>query len=161
MFEAVERQSFFIYATLVASVLDVSVAIALIPQHGALGAAIGSGSAQMLCVGTLWALAIRRYHVQLPWRFLGKVVAVSVVAALAAFVIVRRTSPVVGLLLGSTAAAIIFLVLADLARIFEPEDLARFRVLVEACPAALAAPVNMTFSWLSRRTVPATTEELL
>lgn len=161
MFEAVERQSYFIYGTLVASALDVAVAVLLIPRYGALGAAIGSGCAQMLCVGTLWTLAIRRYHVQLPWRFLGKVVGISLAAAAVAYLTVLNTSPLVGLLLGSTLAIITFLVLADVAQVFEAEDFARFSVLVKACPAALAPPVNLTFSWLSRRTVPAQTEELL
>ena len=161
MFEAVERQSYFIYATLIASALDVTVAIALIPRYGALGAAIGSGGAQMLCVGTLWALAIRRYHVHLPWRFLGKIVAISVVAAAVAYLVVLRTSPVVGLLLGGVLSTITFLALADLAHVFEAEDLTRFSMLVKACPAALATPAALTYSWLSRRTIPAQTEELL
>ena len=161
MFEAVERQSYFIYATLIASVLDVTVAIALIPHYGALGAATGSGGAQMVCVGTLWTLAIRRYQVRLPWRFLGKVVAISLVAAAVAYLAVLKTSAPVGLLLGSVLATVSFLILADMTQVFEEEDLARFRVLVKACPAALAAPVNLTFSWLSRRTIPSQTEELL
>ena len=161
MFEAVERQSYFIYATLIASALDVTVAIALIPRYGALGAAIGSGGAQLLCVGTLWALAIHRYQVRLPWRFLSKVVTISIVAAAVAYLAVWKTSPWVGLLLGSVLSTVTFIGLADLTHVFEAEDLARFRVMVESCPAALAAPVNLTFSWLSRRTIPAQTEELL
>ena len=161
MFEAVERQSYFIYATLIASALDVTVAIALIPRYGALGAAIGSGGAQMLCVGTLWTLAIRRYDVRLPWRFLGKVVGISVMAALVAYLAVLRTPALVGLLLGGVLATVTFVVLADLTQVFEAEDLSRFSVLVKACPAALATPAALTFSWLSRRTVPAQTEELL
>jgi O-antigen/teichoic acid export membrane protein len=161
MFEAVERQSYFIYATLIASALDVTVAIALIPRYGALGAAIGSGTAQMLCVGTLWALAIKRYDVHLPWRFLGKVVGISVIAAIVAYAAVLKTSPLVGLLLGSVLAAVTFILLADFAQVFEAEDLTRFSMLVKACPAALATPANLTFSWLSRRNTPSQTDELL
>ena len=161
MFEAVERQSYFIYATLIASALDITVAVALIPKHGALGAAIGSGCAQTLCVATLWTLAVRKYHVKLPWRFLGKIIGISLVAAFVAYLAVLKTSPLIGLLLGSVLATITFLVLADVAQIFEAEDLTRFSVLVKACPAALATPAALTFSWLSRRMVPAQTEELL
>ena len=161
MFETLERQSYFIWATLLASALDIAIAIALIPRYGALGAAIGSGFAQMLCVGTLWGMAIRKYHVRLPWNFLRKVVAISIVAAIVGYLAVMRTAPIVGLLLGAVLSTVTFLVLADLAQIFEPEDLTRFKVLVESCPAALSAPVNLTYSWLSRRGTAAQAEELL
>lgn len=161
MFETLERQSFFIATTLAASVIDIAVAIFLIPKHGALGAAIGSGVAQMLCVGVLWFLAIRKYGVRLPWQFFGRVVAISLVASAVGYACVVRTLPVVGLLLGGVLSTITFLALAGLFRIFEEEDLKRFGVLVASCPAALAAPVSLTFGWLSRRSVPAQTEELL
>ncbi|MGI4756884.1 MAG: polysaccharide biosynthesis C-terminal domain-containing protein [Janthinobacterium lividum] len=161
MFESLERQSYFIAATLVASVIDVAVAVALIPRYGALGAAIGSGVAQMICVGALWFLAVRKYGVQLPWQFFGKVAAISTVASGVGYLCVVRTPPLVGVLLGGVLSTITFLVLADLTRIFEEEDLQRFKVLVAACPAALAAPVNLTYGWLSRRAVPVQTEELL
>ena len=147
MFETLERQSLFIAATLVASVVDVAVAVLLIPRHGALGAAIGSGVAQMLCVGALW--------------FFGRVVAVSVIAATAGYLCVWHTTPLVGLVLGGLVSTGLFLLLAGLLRVFEREDLQRFAVLVEACPAALAAPVTLTYNWLSRRLYPVQTEELL
>lgn len=161
LFETLERQTYFIYATLGASVIDVAVAIALIPRYGALGAAIGSGVAQMICVGTLWWLAIHKHKVQLPWLFFGKVTGISAVAAIVGYLCVMRTPPVVGLILGGVLSTLTFLALAGLARVFEPEDLNRFKVLVESCPAALAAPVNLTYSWLSSRMDGAQTEELL
>lgn len=161
MFETLERQSFFITATLVASVIDVAVAVLLIPRHGALGAAIGSGVAQMLCVSALWFLAIRKYQVRLPWQFFGRIVAISVVASAVGYACVVRTPPVVGLILGGVLSTVTFLVLAGMLRVFEREDLQRFGVLVESCPAALAAPVNLTYGWLSRRVAPVQTEELL
>lgn len=161
MFETLERQSYFIAATLAASVIDVAVAIALIPRYGALGAAIGSGVAQMICVGVLWFLAIRKYGVRLPWAFFGKVASISVIASLIGYLCVVRTPPLVGLVLGGVLSTVTFLVLAGMLRIFEREDMQRFKVLVEACPAALAAPVNLTYGWLNRGLAPAQTEELL
>ncbi len=168
LFETLERQSYFIWTTLVASVIDIAVAAALIPRHGALGAAIGSGVAQMLCVGVLWFLAVRRYAVRLPWRFFAKITAISAIAACLGYLPVMHMAISTGVIAGSilTAsgallAALAFLVLAGAAHVFEAEDLPRFRALVEACPAALAAPVSLTFSWLSRGISPAQTEELL
>ena len=161
MFETLERQSLFIGATLAASVIDVAIAVLLIPRYGALGAAIGSGAAQMLCVGALWFMAIRKYHVRLPWLFFGRVVAISVFASLVGYLCVLRTTPLVGFVLGGVSSVLTFILLAGLLRVFEQEDLQRFRVLVDTCPAALAAPVNLTYGWLSRRVAPAQTEELL
>ena len=161
MFETLERQSYFIAATLAASVIDVAVAIALIPRYGALGAAIGSGVAQMICVAALWALAIRQFHVQLPWVFFGKVAAVSMVASAVGYLCVLRTPPVVGLVTGGLLSTLTFLLLAGWARVFEREDLQRFKVLVESCPTMFAAPVNLTYSWLDRRMTAGQTEELL
>ncbi len=161
MFETLERQSYFIAATLGASVIDVAVAIALIPRYGALGAAIGSGVAQMICVAVLWLLAIRKYDVRLPWQFFGKVAAISTVASVVGYLSVIRTPPVVGLILGAVLSTVTFLILAGVTRVFEEEDLVRFKVLAESCPAGLAAPVNLTYSWLSRRVSPMQTEELL
>ncbi len=161
MFETLERQSYFIAATLAASVIDVAVAIALIPKYGALGAAIGSGVAQMICVGALWFMAIRRFNVHLPWNFFGKVAVISTLASAIGYLCVIRTPPLVGLILGGVLSTVTFLVLAGVTRIFEEEDLVRFKVLAESCPAALAVPVNLTYSWLSRRMSPMQTEELL
>ena len=159
LFETVERQTYFIWVTVFASVLDVSVAWWLIPRLGAAGAAIGSGTAQIMAVSALWAIGIRRYGIRLPWGFLAKVTAISVAAAAVAYPVVTHVPAWLGLVMGSAVAAGVFLGLAWLLRVFEPEDLGRFKVLVDLCPAALAAPVTLTYSWLSRRVTP--TEELL
>jgi hypothetical protein len=105
-------------------------------------------------------LGIRHYRIALPWGFLAKTTLLSAVAGGAAFAVVAHTRPVVGLVAGGCLAVIVFVGLAALFRIFEEQDLARFKVIVDACPAALAAPVNLTYSWLSSRVAPAVTEEL-
>ena len=161
LFETLERQTYFIWATIVASVVDVSVAIALIPRHGAVGAVIGSGAAQALCVCTLWFLGIKRYQVRLPWIFIGKVTLISAAACAAAFVVVLHGSPLVGLLGGGLVATIVFLVLAPMLRLFEGEDLSRVKILVDACPKVLATPAQLTYSWLSRRVEISAPQEIL
>ena len=161
LFEAVEKQRYFIAATILASVVDVAIAWLLIPKYGALGAAIGSGGAQMLSISALWALGISRYDIHLPWRFLGKVTASSAAACATALVFVYTLPQLPGLLLGGVAAVILFIVLAAWWRIFEEQDLKRIKVLVDACPAALATPANLTYSWLSRRAGAPLTQELI
>ena len=159
LFETVERQKYFIWVTIVASIIDVFVAYTLIPRHGAVGAALGSGAAQFFAVSALWAIGIRTYKIRLPWGFLGKVTGISIVSAAASYAVVTRVPALAGLIFGGMVAAVSFLMLAWLLRIFEAEDLTRLKVLVDACPAALATPVTLTYGWLSRRITP--TEELL
>lgn len=160
LFEAMEKQQYFNWVTVVASAVDIGMAWVLIPRFGAVGAALSSGSAQILAISTLWALGVRQYRIQLPWAFLGKIAAISSVAAGAAYAVVRSTIPVVGLIVGGCLAVLLFLLLASLLRVFEEQDLARFKVIVDACPSQLSAPVNLTFSWMSRRIAPVVTEEL-
>jgi O-antigen/teichoic acid export membrane protein len=161
LFEAVEKQKFFIWATIVASAIDVGIAWWLIPRYGALGAALGSGSAQVVAITTLWVLGIRRYQISLPWAFLGKVSLISALAAVTAYGIVAHTPPIVGLLVGGSVAIVVFLGLAALLRVFEEQDVARLKIIVDACPKIFSSPVNLTYSWMSRRVAPAITEELL
>lgn len=158
LFEAVERQKYFIWATLGASVIDVGVAWWLIPQHGAVGATIGSGVAQTLAVITLWVFGIAQYRIRMPWAFLAKVVFASGIAASCAYAVARVLPPLPGLLAGTAVACAVLLVSAWLLRILEKEDLERLKVLVDASPSVLAAPVQMTYSWLLRRV--SITEEL-
>lgn len=160
LFETVEKQRYFIYSTIVASVIDVAIAWLLIPKYGALGAALGSGAAQVIAITALWTLGIRQYRVRLPWAFLARIATISAVAALCGGAVVWFSNPLVGLIGGGAVAVVVFLILAAWLRVFEQQDLARFKVLLDSCPASLAAPVNLTYSWLSRRVAPAT-EELI
>lgn len=151
LFEAVERQKYFIWATLGASVIDVGVAWWLIPTYGAVGATIGSGVAQAIAVVALWTQGVIRYKVRLPWLVLAKVVTISLVSASAAAAIAHSMGPLPGLLAGSVVGGGLFCVLALAVRLLEREDIERLKVLVDASPSVLAAPVQMTYSWLLRR----------
>lgn len=158
LFEALERQSYFIIATLIASVIDVGVAWWLIPRHGAVGATIGSGLAQAVAVIALWVQGVTRHHIRLPWTFFGKILCISTVAATAVVAITRHTSPVVGLVLGSGVGGLVLISLGLLWRVLEREDVERLKVLRDASPSILTAPVQMSYSWLLRRV--SVTEEL-
>ena len=68
-----ERQSYVILATVLAGIVDMSVAWYLIPAHGAVGACIGSGAAQVMAVGMMWAVGIYLFKVKLPWMLVAKI----------------------------------------------------------------------------------------
>ena len=157
LFESIDRQKFFLFATVIASFVDIGVAWYLIPSLGALGACIGSGTAQVTAVGLMWAIGISRHHIRLPWRFFAKVTLISIVAALAAYAVSVRLLPVWGLIGGSSVAIVTFFLLAYIFKILEPEDSSRFKVISAACPRALAGPMNHAFDLLTKRMEPDST----
>jgi O-antigen/teichoic acid export membrane protein len=84
LLQSAERQGYVILATVLAGVVDMSVAWYLIPAHGAVGACIGSGVAQVMAVGIMWAVGIHLYKVKLPWLQVAKISFISVLASLTA-----------------------------------------------------------------------------
>jgi O-antigen/teichoic acid export membrane protein len=157
LFESLDRQKFFLIATVIASFVDIGVAWYLIPSLGALGACIGSGAAQVTAVGLMWAIGISRHQIRLPWRFFTKVTAISAASALAAHAVAMRLSPAWALTLGSLAAIVVFFVLAYAFKILEPEDSSRFKIISAACPRALGGVMNQAFDLLTKRMEPNST----
>jgi O-antigen/teichoic acid export membrane protein len=94
LLQSTERQGYVILATVLAGIADMSVAWYFISSGGALGGAVGaclgSGTAQVMAVGMMWAIAIRLYQVKLPWMLLAKVASISVLAAFTAHWIALR-----------------------------------------------------------------------
>ncbi|HWJ47444.1 MAG TPA: polysaccharide biosynthesis C-terminal domain-containing protein [Candidatus Udaeobacter sp.] len=151
LFESVDRQKYFLVTTVIASFVDIAVAWYLIPAHGALGACIGSGVAQVTAVGLMWIIGIRQYKIQLPWGFVWKVTAISASASAAAYVVISRLGPLAGLIAGMVTASVVFLILAYAFKVLEPEDCDRFKVVSNACPRALAVPMNYLLDRFTRR----------
>lgn len=145
-----ERQSYVIWATVLAGIADMGVAWALIPRHGAVGACIGSGAAQVTAVGLMWAVGIHLYGIKLPWLQIAKITAVSIAAAVVARLIATPLRPLWGIILGGSASLVTLLVLFYLLRVLEPEDRARFTVLSGMLPRSMRGPVDKIISILVR-----------
>lgn len=154
LLQSAERQNYVILATVLAGVVDLAVAAYLIPAHGAVGACIGSGAAQVMALGTMWAVGIHFFKVKLPWMQVAKVALISTVAALTAHFIAIRFSPLWAIVWGGSASMIVLLGLFYLMRVFEPEDSARFKTLTGLLPRPIGDPVNMLFLRLVRPAFP-------
>lgn len=157
LFESVDRQKYFLVTTVIASFVDIGVAWYLIPAHGALGACIGSGAAQITAVGLMWAVGIRQYKIELPWGFISRLTAISITASLAAWEVSRRLAPLPALIGGALTATAVFLLLAYIFKMLEPEDCSRFKVISNACPRPLANPMNFLIDRFTRRMAPSST----
>lgn len=146
LLQSAERQVWVIGATIFAGIVDIAVAWMLIRAHGAVGACIGSGIAQIMAVGTMWAVCIALFRVQLPWTYLFKVAFISALASVTAFTIAARFSPIWAILLGGTASLTVFFALLYLLRVFEVQDRDRFVTLTSALPASVAGPLDSFLS---------------
>ena len=150
LLQSLERQTHVILATVLAGVVDISVAWWLIPAHGAVGACIGSGAAQIMAIGAMWGVGIYLYKVKLPWVLMAKITFISVVAALTAHVVAERFSPLFAVVLGGCVSLGILFVLYSLMRVLEPQDRTRFGILTGTLPRAIATPINSVLSLLIR-----------
>jgi len=150
LLQSAERQGYVILATVLASIVDIGVAWALIPVHGAVGACIGSGVAQITAVGIMWAIGIRMFHVKLPWMVTAKIAAASTAAALCAHFVAAPLPLLLGVLLGGCASLLVLLVLTYLLRVLEPEDRDRFAILTGILPRPLATASDKLLSLLVR-----------
>jgi O-antigen/teichoic acid export membrane protein len=150
LLESLERQRYVIAATILAGVIDISVAWYLIPAHGAVGACIGNGVAQLVAVGLMWMVATRLYKVKLPWLQVAKIAFCSALASLTAHYIAMRMAPLWGILCGGSASLFVLFGLFYLMRVLEPEDHGRFKLLAGMLPKPLAGPVDNLLSLLTR-----------
>jgi O-antigen/teichoic acid export membrane protein len=148
--QSTEQQGYVILATVLAGIVDIGVAWYLIPAHGAVGACIGSGAAQVMAVVIMWAIAIHLYKVKLPWRQIAKIVFISVLASLTAHSIAVQLAPVWAILCGGSASLIVLFTLFYLMRVLEPEDRSRFDTLTGMLPKSIATPAKMALDLLAR-----------
>jgi len=145
-----ERQSYVIVATVLAGIVDIGVAWYLIPAHGAVGACIGSGAAQVTAVGMMWAVGIHLYGVKLPWLQVAKITFISILASLTAHFIAMQLAPLWAILCGGSASLIVLFGLFYLMRVLESEDRDRFHILTGMLPKPIAGPADKIISLLIR-----------
>jgi O-antigen/teichoic acid export membrane protein len=150
LLESMERQRYVIAATVLAGVIDISVAWYLIPTHGAVGACIGNGAAQLMAVGFMWMVAIHHYKVKLPWFQIAKIAMISALASLTAHLIAVHFSPLLAIMFGGSAAFIVLISLFYLARVLEQEDYNRLRILTEMLPRPIVHPMGKFLTVLIR-----------
>jgi O-antigen/teichoic acid export membrane protein len=150
LLQSCERQSYVIFATVLAGVIDLSVAWLLIPHHGAVGACIGSGAAQITAVGLMWAVGIRLYGIKLPWAQTAKIIAISLVAAAVARSADIVFRPLLAVLIGGTLSLVTLFVLFYALRVLQPEDQERFNVLNRMLPKRIGRITDKLVSVLIR-----------
>jgi O-antigen/teichoic acid export membrane protein len=150
LLESTERQGYIIGCTVFAGIVDLSVAWYLIPAHGALGACIGNGAAQLLAVLLMWMFAMQLYQVKLPWLLVAKVTFISILAALPAYLISIRMKPLLAIPCGGIVSLTILFGLFYAMRVLEPEDHSRFAIMIRMAPRPVATMLDRLLVVLTR-----------
>jgi O-antigen/teichoic acid export membrane protein len=135
----------------VAAALNVLLDLALIPSHGALGAAWANGVAQTFAAVTIWGRVLVRYPVRIDMPVLLRLAAATLAMAIVVLSIVAMPlSPLLELSLAVPAGAIVFLITSRLFMVLQNDDRRRLLQL----SALLPTPVSSSFNRLVDFLIP-------
>jgi O-antigen/teichoic acid export membrane protein len=136
MLQATRNQGFLIWWGICCGIVNIAIDVWLIPTRGALGAAIGNGTAQALCAAGIWFRVWRLFDLKLDVVALAKIFGCSAAMMLAVRALVARIPhPVAALACGVVAGAVFFLVALRLLRPLGSSDQDRLLQLKRILPA--------------------------
>jgi O-antigen/teichoic acid export membrane protein len=135
----------------VAAAINVLLDLALIPGHGALGAAWANGAAQTFAAATIWGRVLARYPVRIDLpvvlRLSGATLAMAIVVL---GIVATPFEPLLKLVAAIMVGAIVFLVTSRLFVVLQTDDRRRLLQL----SALLPTPVGSSFKRLVHFLVP-------
>jgi O-antigen/teichoic acid export membrane protein len=137
----------------VAAAINVLLDVALIPSHGALGAAWANGIAQTFAALTIWGRVLVRYPVRIDRPVVLRLAAATLaMAAVVLSIVAMPFDPLMKLSVAVPAGAIVFLVTSRMFAVLQKDD--RRRLLQFS--ALLPTPVGSSFKRLVDFLVPQT-----
>jgi O-antigen/teichoic acid export membrane protein len=134
-----------------AALINVLLDVALIPSHGAIGAAWANGIAQTIAALSIWGRVLVRYPVRIDMPVLLRLAAATLAMAIVVLGIVAMPlSAVIKLSVAIPAGAIVFVITSRMFMVLQKDD--RRRLLVFS--ALLPTPVCSSFTRLVNFLVP-------
>jgi len=134
-----------------AALINVALDIALIPSHGAIGAAWANGIAQSFAALSIWGRVLLRYPVRVDLPVVLRLVAATLAMAIVVLGIVAiPLKPLLTLSIAVPAGALVFVIMSRIFMVLQKED--RRRLLVFS--ALLPAPVGSSLKRLVDFLVP-------
>jgi O-antigen/teichoic acid export membrane protein len=131
--------------------INVLLDVALIPSHGAIGAAWANGIAQTFAALSIWGRVLVRYPVRIDMPVLLRLSAATFAMAIVVLGIVATPiSPVMKLAVAVPAGAIVFAITSRMFMVLQKDDRRRLLVL----SASLPTPVGSSFTRLVDFLVP-------
>ncbi len=136
-----------------AAAINVLLDVALIPSHGAIGAAWANGIAQTIAAVSIWGRVLVRYPVRIDTPAVLRLAAATLTMAIVVLGIVATPlSALMKLSIAVPAGAVVFLIASRLFMVLQKEDRRRLLVL----SALLPRPVGSSFTRLVDFLVPQT-----
>jgi O-antigen/teichoic acid export membrane protein len=136
-----------------AGAVNIGLDVALIPNHGAMGAAFANGIAQTLAATVIWCRVVFRYRVPLNSGALLRLLAAGLALVLVVLPVVATSlAPVVKLAVALPLGATTFLAAVRAMTVLQDEDRRRLLLAASSVPASLRVWCNRVIDIL----VPAT-----
>lgn len=130
LLQATERQSFLIWSTTLAAVVNIALDLWLVPRTGAIGAAIGNGVAQLVAAVAIWWRAITWFDIKMPWAALSKTTAIVTAMGIIVWGIGKTLPTWPAIIIGTLAGAVIYLLGLRWTRALNQTDYARLRQMI-------------------------------
>lgn len=154
LLQATEKQGFLIWWTALAAVVNIVLDVVLIPSHGAVGAAIGNGVAQMVAALGIWWRVITQFQMKMPWAALGKTLVSALLMVVAAVTVSSVLPTWPALIAGTLVGAAVYILCLRWMRVLGKEDYYRLGQIV---PSRLG-PVKPVVNHMLRFLIPARTK---
>jgi O-antigen/teichoic acid export membrane protein len=133
----------------VAAAINVILDLALIPSHGALGAAWANGVAQSFAALTIWGRVLVRYPVRIDKPVLLRLAAATLAMAIVVLGIVAiPLSAVMKLIVAVPAGVIVFLVTSRMFAVLHKDDRRRLLQLSALLPTPVGSSLNRLVDFL-------------
>jgi O-antigen/teichoic acid export membrane protein len=133
----------------VAALMNVLLDFALIPSHGAIGAAWANGIAQTFAAVSIWGRVLVRFPVRIDMPVLRRLAAATFAMAIVVLGIVAMPlNPIVVLSIAAPAGAIVFMITIRLFMVLQKDDRRRLLVLSESLPASVVSSFTRLVDFL-------------
>lgn len=149
---SLDRQDVLIRWGIVSGALNIALDFALIPKHGAIGAAIANGLAQMFTVLVLWLAALGLLKFRMPVSGVVKTGAVSAAMAILVHAAVADLSAVPAAVIAIALGVALYFVGLRVSGTLSGADRERMLLLNRHMPLAARRVFNLSLNWL----IPAT-----
>jgi O-antigen/teichoic acid export membrane protein len=158
MLQANEQQRFLIVWGICCGIANITIDWLLIPRFGALGAAIGNGTAQMLGVAGPWFVVKRRFDLHLDYRGIVRVFGSALVMSAVVMGLQHFISGLPAVLIGIPLGGVVFALSLKYMRAIKEEDISRLLQLERSVPACLHPTFNWALRWIAPDALHAATE---
>jgi O-antigen/teichoic acid export membrane protein len=133
----------------VAAAINVGLDVALIPSHGALGAAWANGIAQSFAALTIWGRVLVRYPVRIDVRVMLRLAAAILAMAIVVLGIVAMPlGAVIKLSVAVPVGALVFLVTSRMFMVLQKDDRRRLLALSALLPVVVASSFRRLVDFL-------------